>query len=160
MIKSASSLSIADLEASPIWEFVNDDTCDETLVEPVEHLPVETFANRLVGTKITLANGQCCWALLGNIDETNPRKTAQFLTVGVLRDGQVFNLARYHDSDYEARGPGALATFLDLSTSDVFPISYDVRGLARAKTHALAGLVTQEPSERLSRAELIRLSVP
>jgi hypothetical protein len=56
-IKPAESLTVADFEAHPVWEFLNDDEIGETMVRPVEKLPVETLDNRIVGTQVRLANG-------------------------------------------------------------------------------------------------------
>ena len=39
-IKPAESLTVADFEAHPVWEFLNDNELGETMVQPVETLPV------------------------------------------------------------------------------------------------------------------------
>ena len=74
-IKPAETLMVADFKAHPVWKFLNDDEIGETMARPVEKLPVETLDNRLVGTKVRLANGLEIWGLLGNFDVTNPRFT-------------------------------------------------------------------------------------
>jgi hypothetical protein len=83
-IKPAESLTVADFQAHPVWEFLNDDEIGETMVQPVEKLPVETLDNRLIGTQVRLANGSLVWALIGNFDVTNPRATQHFLTLSRL----------------------------------------------------------------------------
>jgi hypothetical protein len=70
-----------------------------------------------------------------------------------------FVLARYHDFDYAERGPDALATFLGRSVAEVFPISYDLTPHVIGDLDALVGKLPQQPRERLSRAEIIAMSV-
>ena len=72
-IKPAESLTVADFEAHPVWEFLNDDEIGETMAQPVEKLPVESLDNRLVGTQVRLANGLEVWGLLGHFDVKHPR---------------------------------------------------------------------------------------
>jgi hypothetical protein len=62
-IKPAESLTVADLRAHPMREYLNDDEIGETMTRPVEKLPVETLDNRLVGTQVRLANGLDVWEL-------------------------------------------------------------------------------------------------
>src|SRR6266404_9699308 len=102
-IKSVESLTVADLQAHPVWEWLNDDEIGDTMMQPVEELPVESLDNRLVGTQIRLANGSQVWALIGNFDVSNPRSTQHFLTLSIEHDGKRFHLARYHDVDFAAR---------------------------------------------------------
>ena len=59
-----------------------------------------------------------------------------------------FHLARYFDPDYESRGPDELPDFLGLSVSDVFPIAYDLRSVAKGDAEVLVGAVTRAPRER------------
>jgi hypothetical protein len=72
--KPVERLQVGDLEVNPVWEFVNDDSGDETEVHPVMDVPVQTLAGRLVGTLARLANGDHKWALLGNIDADDPQR--------------------------------------------------------------------------------------
>jgi hypothetical protein len=153
-IKPAESLTVADLKANPVWEFLNDDEIGETMVQPVEKIPVESLDNRLLGTQVRLANGLQVWALIGNFDVTNPRATQHFLTLSIERSGKWFHLARYHDVGFAAHGPEALARFLGLRIDDVFPISVDVRRYVRGDPKALTPIVLKEPQERLTDAEL------
>ncbi len=127
MIKSVEELNPSDLERFPVWEFVNDDARGETMVRPVERVPVESLNNRLIGTSVRLANGDLLQALMGNIDVNSPRYTQHFLTLTIFNDGECFFLARYHDVLHNTHGPAALAEFLGLKTDEVFPIAYDVR---------------------------------
>jgi hypothetical protein len=152
-IKPVESLTVDDFEAHPVWEYLNDDEFGETLMRPVEKLPVETLDNRLVGTQVRLANGLEVWGLLGNFDVKHPRGTQHFLTLSIERGGKWFYLARYHDIGFPAEGPEALARFLGLSVDDVFPITVDVRRYVQGDPKALTAIVLKEPREKLTREE-------
>jgi hypothetical protein len=158
-IKPAESLTVADFEAHPVWEFLNDDEIGETMVRPVEKLPVESLNNSVIGTQVRLANGLKLWGLFGNFDVTNPRATQHFLALSIERSGKWFHLARYFDFDFTTRGPEALARFLGLSVDDVFPITVDVRRYVQGNPAALTAIVLKEPQERLTRAELAAMAV-
>jgi len=83
---------------------------------------------------------------------------SHFLTLSLERYGKWFHLARYHDPDREAHGPEALGRFLGLGISEVFPIEYDIRRYAEGAVAAVSGTILSEPSEKLSRAEIIALA--
>jgi hypothetical protein len=157
IIKPAESLTVADFEAHPVWEFLNDDEIGETMARPVEKLPVETLDNRLVGTQVRLANGSEVWGLLGNFDVKHPRATQHFLTLSIERGGKWFRLARYFDFDFTNRSPDALARLLGLGVDDVFPITVDVRRYVRGDPTALTAIVLKEPREKLTLEELMAL---
>jgi hypothetical protein len=70
-----------------------------------------------------------------------------------------FDLARYHDVDYGRRGPSALASFLGLSASEIFPISYDISGIALGDALVTRGSITQVPDEKLTVEQLIAMAV-
>jgi hypothetical protein len=152
-IKPVESLTVADLQAHPVWEYLNDDEIGDTMMQPVDELPVENLDCRLVGTQVRLANGSRVWALVGNFDVISPRATQHFLTLSIERDGTWFHLARYHDSGYAAEGPEALARVLGLHIDDVFPIAVDVRRYVRGDPEALVAVVLKEPPERLTHEE-------
>jgi len=158
--KTAESLRVPDLEAAPVWQFVNDDSAGEAAVRPVSRLPAKHLTGRLVGTQVQLANGLRVWALVGNVDGENAKLTEHFITLSIERDGRWFHLARYHDPEYTERGPDALARFLGLDIHDIFPISYDLRPYANGEDEVLAARVLLEPRERLTRAQIIALAVP
>jgi hypothetical protein len=158
--KRVENLTEADLVASSVWQYVNSDERGETLVRPVKRLPVKNLTGKEVATRVTLANGSTPWALIGNIDVTNPRLTGHFLTLSILRDGQWFTMARYHDFDAAERGPDALAKFCGLGVDDVFPISYDIAHASLGDPSTLVGMIEKEPRERLTRAQIIALAVP
>ena len=154
------SLSEGDVRANPVWEFVSNDEPDESYVRPVEHIPVAGLEGRIIGVEAQLANGQAAWVLLGNVDLHDPWKTAHFLTLSLMVGGHWFHLARYHDFDFDTRGPAALASKLGLATSDVFPIQYDISAWALGNQATIRGVVEAQPRARLSRAELIALAIP
>jgi hypothetical protein len=157
--KPAASLTVADLRAFPVWEFVNDELPDEdeTWVSPVRLLPVLDLGNTVVGTQVFLANGEKAFALLANICPQNARATQHFLSIKIELGGEWFALARYHDEDAPSHWPAALAAFLGLDSDQVFPITYDVRSIATGRDDALAGVIRATPSERLSKEQLMDL---
>jgi hypothetical protein len=58
-------------------------------MQPIAQLPVTHLRNRIIGTKITLHNGNVRWAILGNIELGSRRSTEQFLTLSVERGGKM-----------------------------------------------------------------------
>lgn len=161
MKRSVDSLTPKDFAKYPIWRFTGYDTPDETYMSPVTRLPVKRLGGCIVGCPIRLANGTVLTGFLGNLDPADPRLTGHFLTLSVFRpDGARFHLARYHDHDLAEHGPTALAAFLDLPLDAVFPISYDVSTIVTGVPDSVRGTIIIEPRERLTRQELIRLSIP
>jgi len=163
IIKPANELTVAEIQAHPVWEYNlshEDELPDETYVQPIYLPPVEHLAHRLIGTQVTLANGERAWSIIGNVDVENAEVTEQFLTISVDRGGKWFFLARYFDVDYAECGPHALAGFLGLSIEEVFPISYDLSQYVMADASILKGKVLEEPRVRLSSDQIISLAVP
>jgi hypothetical protein len=159
-VKPVDSLTVADLQAFPVWQYTSREGADETYVRPVKRTPVASLTGKVVGTQATLANGDRIWALIGNVDPKNPRMTEHSLTLSVEHNGRWFTLARYHDFDVAESGPEALSQFLGLAVDEVFPISYDIRAAAKGDEAALQGQVRKVPRERLSRSEIIAMAVP
>ena len=153
------SVRVSDLEKNSVWQFVND-APDETVVRPIQRVPVSNLTCKIIGSRVRLANGNCPWALIGNLDAENATMNEHFVTLSIERNGRWFNLARYFDVDYRTRGPAALARFLALAVNEVFPISYDVSEHVRGKPAACAGTVLKTPRVRLTRAEIIAMAVP
>jgi hypothetical protein len=158
MRKPVASLAETDLAQSPVWEYFEDEK-GKVVAQPVSVIPVDSLQSRVVACKVRFRNGQEHWATISNIDLQNQRATSQFLLLSVVEEGQWFHLARYFDADYDERGPAGLARFLKLPVQEVFPISYDFGGLVACASIRTSGLIREEPDERLSRAELIRLSI-
>jgi hypothetical protein len=158
-IKPVDSLTVADFKAHPVWEFLIDHEIDETMVRPVESIPVESLDNRVLGCQVRLANGIEVWAMIGNFDVTNPRATRHFLSLSFERGGKWFHLARYFDFNFAAEGPEVLARFLGLGVDDVFPITVNVRRYVRGDPAALTAIVLKEPQEKLTSEELTTMAV-
>jgi hypothetical protein len=159
--KPADALTVDDLKRHPVSRFVNDDSINETAVQPIAHVPVTSLDGKLAGTQVRLANGTVTWAVVGNVVTSNPRLTRHFREISLERNGQWFHLARYHDYDCNERGPDALAQFLGLSVDQVFPIAVDLRQLVRCTDPTvLMSDIELNPSEQLSRKEVIALAVP
>jgi hypothetical protein len=158
-MKLISSLRVADLEKHPVWQFTTDGD-EDTAIGPVKRLPVSTLARKVVGTRLQLANGDCVWGVIGNLDTKNAEMHEHFLTLSIKRMSRWFHLARYHDVDYSDRNPQALARFLGLGVDEIFPITYDVRKYVKGNPATLTGRVLKEPRVRLTRAEIIAMAVP
>jgi len=154
-------LTPESLRRAAVWEYTNDDTDEagELLVRPVSERPVRDTRNRVVGTEVHLADGTVVSAMLSNIDPRDATGTRHFLTASLWTGDRWFHLARYHDITYEREGPRALAAALGQPVGEVFPITYDLTGLVRGDAAALRGTIVAEPTERLSRAELIARAV-
>jgi hypothetical protein len=160
-MKNVGDLSIADFREHPVWEFTNEDLDGDFAVRPVRRVPVNSLEGRIVGTQVRLADGTRVWAMLSNVDVTNPEGTRHYLTIGLQRNGRWFPMARYHDPDWDTTGaPHAVASFLGKNIDDVFPISYDLRAIALGDTASLVGTVEANPKPRLTRRELIARAVP
>jgi hypothetical protein len=155
-------LTVADLERHPVWEYdvANEANHDETWVKPVDSLPLTDLSNRIVGTKAVLACKVPIPCILGNISLNDSRRTEQFLTVTILGDdNDAFDLARYHDADYNRNGPSGLARFLKRTVEDVFPILYDISSVASGAPNVVKGMIPLAPVEKLTQKELIRLAI-
>jgi hypothetical protein len=156
LIKAADALTIEDIRAYPVWEYLDPQA---NLVRPVIDLPVSSLNGRLVGTRVRLQNGAEKWALLCNVALNSRRATTQFCTVKIEHRGEWFELARYFDSDYARRSPDRLAAFLGLRVTEVFPIAYDISNVARGDPAVVKGVIQAEPEERLSPEELVQLAL-
>jgi len=157
--KPIASLRVSDLEKYRVWQFTTNDPADETAVRPIKRLPVSTLMGKLAGARISLANGERLWALVGNLDEQNAQLNEHFVTLSIERSGCWFHLARYHDADYDQTGPEGLARFLGLPVDDVFPISYHVREYVKGNPPLLDGIVLKEPRVRLTSSQLIAMAL-
>jgi hypothetical protein len=156
IVKQTEDLEPADFAAHPVWEYVDP---DDTLVRPVEALPVDSLDGRIVGTQLTLHNGSAVWGVLACMNLRSMRSNEHFIALWVERRGRWFDLARYHDVDWERRSPAKLAEFLGLPLDEVFPISYDISAVARGLPETVRGQIRAEPRERLTQDELIELAL-
>jgi hypothetical protein len=157
--KPLSQLHVEGLQLFPVWQFEHGTGDDEPYLSPVSAIPVADLSNRIVGTQVTLRNGELCWAILGNVCLSLKRATEQFLTLSIERRGKWFDLARYHDADYPRRGPAQLASFLGMTVEDVFPITYDISQLASGIPEVTRGKIHAVPTETLGESELIELAL-
>jgi hypothetical protein len=152
-------IQVSDLEQHPVWETILEDEADDPSCFPVEPLPVTNLDSRFVATRVRLANEKHVWAMLFNVDLTDSRKTEHLVHLRIENNGEWFWLARYWDIDFEQSGPDALAQFLGFSVDEVFPIRFDLTGLATGLASVIKGQIPKEPRERLSEAEIITMCV-
>ncbi len=158
--KRAEDLTDIDFARFPVWELLNDDSLGESSVRPVKKVPVASLSGRLVGIDVELANGAKTLGMLGNVKNNNPRLSEHMRMLSIYSGNKWFHLARYHDVERGTHGPQALAAFLGLPLVEIFPIRFDISSYVVGDPSALSGLIEAEPSERLSRSEIIALSVP
>lgn len=159
-LRPVSGLTVSDLRKHPVWAFAPNSKVEEPFVRPVKRLPVTSLVGKLVGSRVKLANNDQPWSLIGNLDVKNPNLNEHFVAISIERSGKWFHLARYHDPDYEDRGPQALADFLHLHIDEIFPIAYDVRACIKGSPPIAKGAINKEPRVRLTRSELIQMAVP
>ncbi len=158
MKKRIEDLDEKDLETYSIWEYFDDPEGEYILVEPVKKLPLNDLSSKLISSKVSLANGMLLNALLGNISLKNKRLTQHFITLEIFSEGKRFHLARYHDIDADTSGPKALADFLNLKESEIFPIQYNLSSTLMGDAEILIGEIPAEPKERLTMDELMDLT--
>lgn len=97
--KPIEALRVSDFKKYRVWEFTTNEA-DETAVRPIERLPISTLSGKITGTRISLANGERLWAMVGNLDAQNAEKNEHFVALSIERGGRWFHLARYHDTGY------------------------------------------------------------
>jgi len=156
--KNVEEIGVSDWANFPVWEFTNaDETNHDLLMRPVTELPVDNMNGRLVGSQVQLSGGGRVWAALGNLNLQDYEFTKHFLTVTVFQNNDRFTMSRYHDLDWDDNGPAALANFLGLSIDIVFPMSYDVSRFCVSQYPVTRGVIVSEPTERLTRSEVLKL---
>lgn len=153
----AEKLTPLHFQKCPVWTFLNNDARGETMVKPLSKLPVCDLDGCLIGTQVTLANGQKVDALIGNVKSSDARRTDLAITAALFRGTQKFDLARRFDSDYDRRGPDALSRFLNLPINEVFPISYDLTAFSEGVVEALKGKIENAPKLVLETEQLLEL---
>ena len=161
LAKPIEKISYTELSENPVWEFVSEsENHDETWARPVSRLPVRSLANRFVASRVKLANGQFELAILGNIEFNDPKQNEHFLYLSIIKpNGESFDLARYHDVNYDRSGPIALGIFLNLPMDAVFPIEYDISAVVQGSAECLRGVVKKDPVVRLSQSDLIAMAL-
>jgi hypothetical protein len=158
--KLIEDLTKSDFTAYPVWIFINDDEEGEMALKPVKKMPTKNLDGKVVGCQVLFANGTSHTAMLGSVDVDNPKRTEQFITLSVEKDGKWFRLSRYFDHDFKKNGPDGLADFMGLKTSEVFPVSYDIRKFSGGKAAALLGTFTEVPRVTMARQERMDLAFP
>lgn len=152
-------LTEALLRKHPVWEFTNEDGSDEMSVRPVKKLPVISGDGRLFGSEIRFADGSVAFGLIGNLSLTDKEQNAHFRTLTVFLKGKAHGVSRYHDFDFEKRGPTALAKQIGKKPGEIFPISYDLSAVAKGAKDCVAGVILAEPKKKLTRQALIAAAV-
>jgi hypothetical protein len=142
--KPIDDVTNGELISFPVWEFAIDQeqSLDETAIQPVLKLPVSQGVGILFCTQVRLASGETQWAMLGNLDPQDADQTARCLTISFLKAEKRFHLAQPVDFHYETHGPRALCDFLGMKLDDVFPIRYDVHSVCQGDPAAVAGEIT------------------
>jgi hypothetical protein len=159
--KPVDQLTPRDLETFPVWEYdlatEGAPGRDETWVRPVEHYPVASLSNRVIGGMVTLRNGTRVAACLSNVDLHSEESTREFLLLGLWHQGEWLHLARYFDADYAQNGPLGLSRCLGLPVDDIFPIQYDISLNAVGPQSITHGFIEAEPTKRRSDEERMTL---
>lgn len=158
-MKSFDQLEIPDFEKYPVWQIVEDDKYVNLMLNPVKKLPVNNLESRIVGTRVTLADGTVTWAILSNISLSDKLKNTHFLNASINCNGSWFDLARYHDSDFQHRSGDVLALKLGKSIENIFPIVYDLSQVASGDQDVLRGKINYLVTEQLTMSELISMAV-
>jgi hypothetical protein len=153
----AEKLTPLHFQKCPVWTFLNNDARGETMVKPLSKLPVRDLDGCLIGTQVTLANGQKVDALIGNIKSRDAKRTQLAITVALFKGAQKFDLDRRFDPDYSRCGPAALSRFLNLTVNEVFPISYDLTEFSEGTIEALKGKIENAPKLVLEPEQLLEL---
>ena len=82
------NLTLSNLEEYPVWEFINNDERGELKIKPVKRYPVKSPSGKIFGTKVTLANKEIVWALIGNYNIHKPELNQHFTTFSFLKNGK------------------------------------------------------------------------
>jgi len=159
--KDVGGLNQRDFNRYPVWEFqVGAEFLpwrDETWLSPVKRLPVDSLDNRLVGTRLKLANGQTVRGILGNISLRNARATRQFIDVEISHNGKSYQLQRAASPMHPYLNAQGLADALGLRIEQVFPITYDLSDVAVGDPKVIKGSIEAELPENLSKDDQMKL---
>ena len=146
--KKIEDLMPDDFSVSPVWEYVLElEVADDMLVRPVVVLPVTNLANRIVGTRVRLANGTMLWAELGNLDLQDPPETRRCLMLSLLWGNQWAHFFPRHDFGQKGEAAASLASTLGLPVDDIFPIAYDVSDCCVGNPEVVRGSVEAIPPD-------------
>ena len=161
--KDVGGLTPRDFAKFPVGEYVLATEWipwrDETWVKPVTHLPVDSLANRLVGTTLSLANRQRFFGVLSNISVRHVRATRQFIGVEIFHERKSYALQRAQSPMIPYLNAAGLADALGLRIEQVFPISYDLSGIAVGDAEIIKGSIEAEIPEELTEEARMKLIV-
>jgi hypothetical protein len=110
---------------------------------------------------VRLARGDHVQAIISGLEPDNLARSEVFKTLSVWLSGEScwFRMARYFDPWNRTQGPKKLAKALGLSLEIVFPIKFDLTGIFKRKHLGLIGTFLSEPKNKLSKDEIIELSM-
>ncbi len=129
MNKLALELNESDFIAFPVWEFDDAEANVSLCLRPVEIYPVDHMVDRVVGVMVKFANGLkrlCVISAIGSLADNEFMRLANF---SFLLDGErvpVYPLGHPLAATF---GPDALAKRLGFDSKDLFPFTYDLRGI-------------------------------
>ncbi len=106
-----------------------------------------------------LANGNCIWTILSNVNLDIPDYNVHMLSVRLDCSGKWFDLGRYFDSDYEDRTPNHFSDLIGLSLDAILPISYDLSPFAIGNKDSLLGEIPVKVKTQLPLSELMKFIV-
>jgi hypothetical protein len=116
----------------------------------VRRLPVRCLGNRVAATTLSLSNGQRLFGTLDNVSLDHPPATRQFIGVSLYVGGNDLQLQRAQTPTFPCVNAPGIVRALGLRVEDVFPLSYDLTGLAVGHAEVIRGTIPAERPERLS----------
>ena len=155
-MKDVDKIIKKDFEEYPIWEFVNEDPVGELKVKPVTKYPVKNPEGKIFGMNVTTKSGKQLFAFIGNFTNKNEEMNEHFATISIWVKNTWFHLARYHDIGYNEEGPKKLEEVLQMKNDEIFPIDINIGKYINGYEKIFS---YKEPDIKLSRSELIKLSI-
>jgi hypothetical protein len=111
------------------------------------------MSERLLGARVTLADGRSVWAVIQHLNPGDPEATEHLMHVSLDVGGEWFHLARYHDA-LQRDNPRALAKRLGCKPEEIFPIRYDVSDVLIGNEAATRGEIRLRPRVRLTKDQI------
>ena len=147
--KEVHELTPEDFQEHPVWEYVFDmdglpdadeDMITETTVSPATQLPVPDTGNCIVGVKLKLNNGVMKWAILGGILPDKIHGKCGTAVVAIFEEKRREWLSFGSETCSRVTAE-RLSAELGLPEEEIFPISYDIRGLVAYPEELLFGSI-------------------